>query len=274
MPDESIFLYVPGGRDQGGTGFRRIDTYDDVILGSKIHKALENPSIGAVAVEFDVKLETKEIIQYSSALISRFAHQFQVFKCHPIWRRRIARQDYEPNSSEGIGSSPLHIDFVNSSKPPRYVFLIIERADPQLGGVPTISNLANALKKMSKDDISNLCFSIFSHGLFFDLQHIGHELRRFPIISKKEGEVILRYTEKISIEVDSLVNLNEVRNSFELLKSILRMNVELLPSKKNVLLIYNQAVVCHGRTALGDGQDFLQEEHRRVFLQSFGNPLR
>ena len=205
------------------------------------------------------------ISEFYQSWVSLIGNPIRVFnRLDGIWRTIGVRLDKHPNSSGGIGESPLHIDFVNSTMPPDVVCLLCVEPDPYGGGESLVSNYSSIVDELTPEDISILSRPIYQDGRFEDLINIGEEWNPFPVLSSSTNTT-LRFTEKLAnlaLSGDALRALNYV-------KEYLRSRMLSIPLGKNDLLILNQRQVAHGKTSLGLNQSEIPERSRRKLLQLF-----
>jgi hypothetical protein len=105
-------------------------------------------------------------------------------------------------------------------------------------------------------------------GKFFDLIGIGSELQPFPLYEyRHDGSMICRFTAK------SLYVKGEID---EVLCALVRQINELLDQhsvafglRRKQLLIVDQGIACHGRLPMGNGQNEIPPERRRLLMQIF-----
>ena len=75
----------------------------------------------------------------ADAFAGRLATVIQVFANGPRWRLLGVDPDRPLDRSGGTGDQPPHMDFVNASLPPDYVFLYCARPDPLGGGASLVA---------------------------------------------------------------------------------------------------------------------------------------
>lgn len=199
---------------------------------------------------------------------------FKIFDQWDLWKPINTNLEIEPMRAGGTGLNPLHIDFVNSTDPPDYSCLLCVNEDPMGGGANTISNVRAAVAALTDSERELLKQPVFREGKFFNLSGIGKELNPFPILEMRPtGHWLIRYTGKMTAEVP-----NELRQlAVKHLGEILIENQEPFYLKRGQLLITNQNIVCHGRLALGAGQEQVpsgtRRELRQIFLRDFPTPF-
>ncbi|MGP3922490.1 hypothetical protein [Streptomyces sp. 8N616] len=167
----------------------------------------------------------------------------------------------------GTGYNPMHLDIVNSTWPPDYSALLCVRPDPKGQGHSLISQIRRAVDRLSFFDAELLTHPRYEDGDFYDLTGVGEEWRPFPIIdglSPLGGFV--RFTAKMFADADP---------ADPYIKAARALERELIVGQRRFLLgrgdmlIVNQHLCCHGREALGRGQEDVPESERRLLLQIF-----
>ena len=119
---------------------------------------------GYLLFDFSKLLENKlecEIASFITFFINLFGNQIKIFdKLNSVWRKIGVDLNKDPNKSEGIGESPLHMDFVNSEFPPEIVCLFVIRPD-SYGGESTLSRISGIEKDLIPSVIATLKKNIF-----------------------------------------------------------------------------------------------------------------
>ncbi|WP_417873981.1 YdcF family protein [Xanthomarina gelatinilytica] len=206
-----------------------------------------------------------EVIKIFSYFLKQLGSLIPVFQNENLlWRKIGVNLNKHPQSSEGIGNSPLHIDFVNSTNPPDLVGLLCVKPDINGGGISLVSNIKDASQKLNIKDRKNLMKNIFENGLFYNLSNIGKEYSPFPIIPNKENDFI-RFTEKLT----ELKYSTDINIALKNLLQILNENLICIPLKKFQLLLLDQQQVVHGKTELKGRQENIPISQRRELLQIF-----
>lgn len=213
-------------------------------------------------------LEWRETAQ---ELMSAVAHLIRVFPAPDLWRPISVRTEKHPNRSEGVGESPLHIDFVNAYNPPDYVCLLCVRDDP-LGGGATVLAPTDVWHTLADDQVELLRQAIFSDGQVVGLANVGDDVNPFRVIDDR-AYWSFRYSGKLVAADPDPATVEALECVTRALQQA-RLTVVLEPGDAIVL---DQHRWVHGKTALGDGQEKLDSANRRLLLQSFyrdhANPL-
>ncbi|MFA6981296.1 MAG: TauD/TfdA family dioxygenase [Ignavibacteriaceae bacterium] len=221
---------------------------------------------GYLIIDFGKDFDFYSNLKATLAIVlCSIVYPFGIFEKFGLWKEIGVDLTKEPNRSSGVGYNPFHIDFVNTTNPPFYSILFCIRQDPNGGGQTIVSNFLKVIEELSKEELVRLEKSIYSEGSFFGLQNVGIEYNPFPILQiNSVSETILRFTSKINSEQNldiSLVNKIE---------KLLIKNQDTFLLEKNQLVIFNQRIVCHGRLALNGQQSLVNQNDRRLLLQTFG----
>lgn len=188
-----------------------------------------------------------------------------IFERHGLCKPIKVDLSIESHRAGGIGEIPLHIDFVNTTNPPKHSMFLCVRRDPKQGGSSIISNFWKAFFGLGLEDQHRVARLMIKEGRFFDLLNVGSELNPFPIVSRNQGEKIIRFTAKILQENRPEI---EFRVVSELEERMLNNSTRFILDKGQ-FLVTNQRLVCHGREKLGLGQNELRQDERRLLLQVF-----
>ena len=200
-----------------------------------------------------------------TALMSLVGHPLRVFDKWPLWKPLGTNLTVEPMRAMGVGYNPMHIDVVNSTRPPDLVALLCVRPDPLGEGYSLVASLREAVRRLPEDVIARLAEPVYRDGAFYDLSGVGEEYAPFPIIDgAPERDGFVRFTAKMLVGRDPDDPYTVAARALE---------AELLASRQRFLLgagevlVVNQHLVCHGREALGDDQVALPPERRRLLKQ-------
>ena len=105
-------------------------------------------------------------------------------------------------------------------------------------------------------------------GKFFDLVGIGSELQPFPLYEQRsEGSMTCRFTAK-SLHVKGETDKTYV-DLIQQISELLDQNSVAFPLRPKQMLIVDQGIACHGRLPLGNDQDDIPPERRRLLMQIF-----
>lgn len=208
--------------------------------------------------------ETARVVTFIKSLVGKPIKIIDVLDTH--WRQINLDLNVNPNRSQGIGGNPLHIDFANVEFPPDYIALFMIRPDPHFGGKSTLANIENIdtilpvnslrelRKKQFKDrEPTNLSFvgnsvipySIISDNSYLKYRITGQELKHFS----KNNKIIESAIQDLYLELENR------KITFAL--------------KSGQLLVINQHKMVHGKDKLGDHQENIDPENRRLLMHGF-----
>lgn len=228
---------------------------------SRVRSALD--ADGAVIVDVStIRAKPAALLQVLDAI----GRPIRVFKRQGFWRSIGVDLLKDPARSEGIGDGPLHMDFVNASKPPDYVCLYCERSDPLGGGASLLSALAPAIETLTSDDREALLSTRFTDGRVDDLLNIGSDINPFPLL-EPDVEWPLRYTASMK-PVNSSPKVAAAKSRLD---QSLRANATRFHIPTGSALIFDNRRLVHARCGLGDGQEGLHPGDRRLLIQAFAS---
>ena len=203
-----------------------------------------------------------------ASMMRPVARQIRVFPIREDWRTIGVDLARPADRSEGIGESPLHMDFVNAEYPPDYVVLLCLREDPLGGGQSTLASIDQAVASISLEDSHLLQQPIFRDGLIHNLSNIGQDVNPFRVLTPL-GHVQFRYTAQ-------LLKCNYPQESADALS---RLHAKLQALRVSFLLpvghalIINQHRYVHGKLPLGARQEQIPISNRRLLLHGFFRSL-
>jgi alpha-ketoglutarate-dependent taurine dioxygenase len=205
-------------------------------------------------------------LRFPTALCCLAGLPFRVVDRKELWQELGVNLSAYPNRFGGIGYNPLHIDVVNSTRPPDLVSLCSVRSDPLGGGQTIVSNLQLAASLLSRDEQEQLQRSIFREGQFYGMSGVGHELNPFPVLQPRiDGLWTVRFTGKM---LPDMAESPDKRLAQKFERNLIQ-NQETFLLQPNQLLIANQLLVAHGRLALGTNQESVPADQRRLLFQSY-----
>lgn len=202
-----------------------------------------------------------------TALVSLIATPLRAFDRWPLWKPLGTNLAIDPMRATGSGYNPMHLDIVNSTWPPDYSALLCVRPDPKGGGRSLVSQIRRAVDRLDYADADLLTHARYEDGSFHELTGVGEEWKPFPVIdghSPLGGFV--RFTAKMLADADPDDPYTKAARALERELIIRQRRFRL---GRGDLLIVNQHLCCHGREALGGGQEDLPEDERRLLLQIF-----
>lgn len=222
-------------------------------------------SHGYTIVRFGPNLLESRAIDNATLLLSNVGQIIDVFELPSgPWRQIDVDPSRPPNKSRGVGRIPLHLDFVNAENPPDVVCLFCIRPDPQSGGCNLIAPFENVILELSQQEIDDLTKPVFHDGQVKNLSKIGADINPFPVLSSSK-KWKFRYTSNmLSLELPK----NIERALFKLEDILNTVTVRVMLERFDLLLV-DQHRALHGREPLGDSQEKIAPERRRLLLHSF-----
>jgi hypothetical protein len=200
-------------------------------------------------------------------VLASIANPIQIFARYPQWRPIGVDLTRDPNRSEGIGLSPLHMDFVNAENPPDVIVLYCERSDPA-GGGDTILAPTAAVESLPVHFRQKLHDRCYVDGRVVNLVNVGRDINPFAVISEAQTWQI-RFTEQL---LHSALD-DEAGAAARAFHEALQSQVIELPLYAGDAIIIDQHRMLHGRLALGGAQDKIPAENRRQIWQRFGRSI-
>ncbi|MGW1513100.1 TauD/TfdA family dioxygenase [Streptomyces sp. NPDC002394] len=192
-----------------------------------------------------------------TALLSLITTPLRVFDRWPLW---------QPLSTN-LAIDPMHIDVANSTLPPDYIAQLCVRPDPRGQGHSLTSQVRRAVDRLGYADAELLTHPRYVDGSLFELTGVGEEWQPFPILDGlPPAEGFVRFTTTMLADADP---------ADPYVKAARALERELIVGQRRFLLgrgdllIANQHLCCHGREALGGGQEDVPEDERSLLLQIF-----
>jgi hypothetical protein len=197
-------------------------------------------------------------------VLESVATPIQIFAQYPRWRPIGVDLARDPSRSQGIGVSPLHMDFVNAENPPDLIMLYCERSDPAGGGNTTLAptSAAESLPLHFRRRLRDRCYA---DGRVDNLANVGEDINPFAVISQGQTWQV-RYTDQL---LHSTLD-DDANSALRALHEALQSQVIALPLHAAEAIIVDQHRMLHGRQALGDGQAQIPADNRRLIWQRFG----
>ncbi len=202
----------------------------------------------------------------TTALASSLATPVKVYQKWPLHKPLGVNPNIDPMRATGTGINPLHIDMVNTTKPPQFVTFVGVRKDPAGGGFSTASHFPSAIDALTDEEKELLAQPVFEEGQFFDLTQVGEEYKPFPVLTMTdEGYWHARYSGK-GMAINS-AGSSKTAQALERFGEILEGNASRFLLDANDVAIFNQRISAHGREALGE--DYARFEEQRLITQLF-----
>ncbi|MFF2566709.1 hypothetical protein [Streptomyces sp. NPDC058084] len=192
-----------------------------------------------------------------TALLSLIATPLRAFDHGPLW---------QPLGTN-LANTPMHIDVVNSTLPPDYIAQLCVRPDPRGQGHSVVSQVRRAVDRLGYADAELLTHPRYVDGSFFELTGVGEERQPIPILDGlPPSEGFVRFTAMTLADADPADPYAKAARALE--RELIVGQRRFLLGRGD-LLVANQHVCCHGREALGGGQEDVAEDERCLLLQIF-----
>ncbi len=188
----------------------------------------------------------------------------RIFAAHPFWRPLGVDLSRPTDRSEGTGDQALHMDFVNATRPPRYLILYCDRPDPSGGGPTRIADLRRAVLDLSDEHKHALRRRIYHDGVVDRLLEVGKDENPFAVLDDN-ADWPFRYTGNL------IRSASDARSR----DALAALGLALAGSSQSIHLRHGQALVvdnrrmAHARGALGPRQELIQRSNRRLLYQAF-----
>ena len=165
--------------------------------------------------------------------------------------------------SGGTGDQPPHMDFVNASLPPDYVFLYCARPDP-LGGGASLVAPTRVVEDLGEDTATSSAARLRRRSGRRPAEHRrgrqpvprARRRRAFPAAVHRQAAAGRPRTEALAA-VQALAD--------RVAEATVRVHV-----RPGEMLVLDQRRVLHGRGSLGGDQRDVAPERRRLLLHGFG----
>lgn len=146
--------------------------------------------------------------------------------------------NFQGMSFAGTDKFHMHTDLSWYENPPPYIGMFCVSMESAGGGKPLLADAWKIIKDMSDDDVAFLENEIIS---FASPDHIDNEFFDAPILSKRDGNYLIRF------RYDLLENPPPpVTRLFEAIND----NIIYVPATAGSLFIFDNLRMLHGRTAL------------------------
>ena len=220
-------------------------------------------AVGVAVLEFQGASESEWMQSVLRTMHPR-ADQIKVFLDLPLWRDVTVDLNRPPERSEGVGRSPLHMDFVNAEFPPDFVCLLCIRSDPLGGGDSTYAPVDWAVGMVSNADRKVLQRAVFEDGKVNRLENVGGDVNPFAVLSFG-SRFEVRFTEQL---LSGPLSLEEVA-ALRTFSDILNAHTQTSKLHPGHAILFDQRRWVHGKTPLGAGQEQLAPTDRRLLKHAF-----
>ena len=191
---------------------------------------------------------------------------FSVVDRDPLWRPLSVDIDKESHRFGGVGYNPLHIDFVNTTKPPDYLALACVRNDPLGGGHTMLAPVEGIVAALDEETKAQLRTERYTEGKFFGLSNVGEEYQGFPILDDQDGDRWLRFTAKMLPPYNSGEGNMTLARKVDAIAKSKALRVMLRPGDVAVI---DQRQYLHGREALGEDRASIAVDERRLLYEAY-----
>jgi hypothetical protein len=230
--------------------------------------AVDNGSRGYVIVDGAVSdpNDLRTALKIATVLCTTVGSPFRMVRRLDLWQEVPVDLEAVPYRFGGTAHNPLHIDGVNTTRPPDYLAMLGVRLDPAGGGWSLVSHLQYAVRQLSPEAREYLSRPVFVEGHFYDLEGVGEEHRPFAVLKRAgRGMWAVRVTGKMLPDMPP----GPARTYLQELVDLLTCRQERFLLRPGQLLLVNQALTAHGREPLGAGQERIPAALRRSLQQSF-----
>ncbi|MFJ9379262.1 TauD/TfdA family dioxygenase [Streptomyces sp. NPDC101455] len=237
-------------------------------------EAITGPGAGRALVRFE-GLDHALNRELSLGLLSSLGPVLSVYPGDGCWSALSVSMAADPGRTHGVGENQLHVDLVDRDLVPRYIALYCVRADPLHGGASATADLWQAADALSGSDRALLAEPVFSYFADADVHGVGGSLERFPVLPARiDGGEPIRFTTKMRPHLDrgELIHAEQppvtaaAFGRFVDAVFACRSTVRLQPGH---LLVFDQHRYAHGRMPLGEGQETIDGDERRLLKQTY-----
>lgn len=230
---------------------------------------------GTTALQFDSMVgdeagrdirEQQNAEAFLNAVLRELGRPIRVFMTHPYWKPIGVDTSRPLDRSGGVGDQPLHMDFVNAEFPPDIIVLHCVRADPAGGGFSRYADFHAAVGQLSRQDREALSEPVFRDGRVTDLDELGMDVNPFRVLVDGDGHIPrYRYTGNL---LGTEVPVRHRRALRNLDAALTELEHKVRLEAGTTLFIDNRRTV-HSRGRLGDNQDLIPTDRRRLLVQGF-----
>ncbi|MEO1288037.1 MAG: TauD/TfdA family dioxygenase [Chloroflexota bacterium] len=156
----------------------------------------------------------------------------------PIIMDLKPQPNFQGMSFAGTDKFHMHTDLSWYENPPVYIGMFCISMESAGGGKPLLADSWKIINEMSDNDIAFLENELIA---FASPDHIEHEPYRASILSKRDGQYVLRFRYDLLDEPPA-----PVTRLFEAIND----NIIYVPAEAGSLFIFDNLRMLHGRTAL------------------------
>jgi TfdA family taurine catabolism dioxygenase TauD len=238
---------------------------------------LNGPGADRALIAFP-SLDHRLNAELALSLLSALGPVVSVYPDQGCWSNLEVRTDADPGRTHGTGENRLHVDLVDRDLIPRYIALYCERDDPARGGASALADLWGAVDELTDDQRDLLRQPMYHYWTDEGVHGVGEPLVSFPVLPPLlEPGLPVRFTSKMQPHLergelttdDASAAKEEITSAFAALvdaTSSRRITVRLEPGQ---LLVFDQLRWAHGRMPLGENQDRIAPDQRRLLRQTY-----
>lgn len=238
-------------------------------------RAMRSSAGGAIVVRFEQSSNHALNLQLAESALSSLGPILCVYPHDGVWSDLSVDLAADPQRTHGVGENPFHMDMVDRAFSPRYIALYCQRSDPREGGGSMLSDVRAALGRLPAPELDTLAKSAFSYWADQGVFGVGEHLERFPIVPP-EPDGFVRFTSKMLPHLEqgelydpTVVNPSDVVSAFKSLTSEVKAGAFSHRLGEGEMLVFDQFRFAHARMPLGDGQEEVPEDARRLLRQTY-----
>jgi hypothetical protein len=235
------------------------------------------PCDSRAVIAFDDPVNHQRNRDLSLGLLSSLGAVLSVYSGLGPWSDLAVRTEADPGRTHGVGENRLHIDMVDRDLTPQIIALYCVRDDPRGGGASALADMWSAVDSLSPEDRHLLQQPAYRYWTDRDVHGVGCSLERFAIVPERlDRGFPVRFTSKMAPHLDKgelvdgdLVPADQAAAGFGRLVEAVYANRTTHRLRPGQLLVWDQGRYAHGRMPLGEGQEQLPENARRLLHQTY-----
>lgn len=238
-------------------------------------RAMRSSAGGAIVMRFEQPDNHALNLQLAESALSSLGPITCVYPHDGVWSDLSVNLAADPRRTHGVGENPFHMDMVDREFSPRYIALYCQRSDPRGGGGSMLSDVRAALERLSPPELDTLAKPAFSYFADQGVFGVGKHLERFPIVPP-EPNGFVRFTSKMLPHLEkgelfdpALASPSDVVSAFSSLTSEVKEGRFSYRLEEGEMLVFDQFRFAHARMPLGDGQENVPINARRLLRQTY-----
>lgn len=254
-------------------------TENEILYGRRaphrFREVVHGSADGKAVVTFSDRTAHRLNLDLAASLLSSLGTLLSIYPSEGCWSDLGVRLDADPIRTHGTGENPLHVDLVDREFPPKYIALYCIRNDPHGGGATMLSDLWAACSELAEEDRSVLSEDRFSYWTDEGVHGVGDSLPTFPVLpSALRAGAVIRFTEKMATHLrrgllaDPAI-LPAAAAAFDRLVERVHHHASDYLLQPGQMIVFDQRRYAHGRRALGQRQDLVDMEARRLLEQAY-----